>query len=538
MATVTVTSSPTTLDTGSATTRLIVDNRGPAPVTLSNGTTVPVFQARQVAITAGTPLTATAPVNTVVNVDGQPAVALDADSSGHKDSSVTYSDLAPNARSGLASSPEMTGTYASINSDRAGVRAAAVMGGSPAANGSQWPNGRFTSENFLNTNTRKRHTLLAAGGALRLVYVNVWGSETLTANSISVSAALETTGGAFLPVFFRGARKAVIEPGGMVVSDPINAPYAVGDNVWSRTYVSDITAGMNFPYHNVQTLQSTWGEASDGANGVSQSDKTLSGTISGAISGYAPLVIVTAAIGPTLPTVALLGDSITSGSGESGAPSSSGGYGFMRRALGATFPTLDLSVPGKELLGSVGYVGTDATVRRIRAALAAGCTHAVDAWGINDFNRGTPQTFAAMQTGKIALWTEMYNAGVKVFACTLTPVSTSTDTWATVVNQTVKATGFNSQGRIDLNNWVRDGAPILAGVAAATGSNATGTLRAGQTGHPLVGYFETADAVESSRDSGLWQVGKIYTTDSLGIHPNGTGHAAMAAAIATSRFTV
>jgi hypothetical protein len=40
---------------------------------------------------------------------------------------------------------------------------------------------------------------------------------------------------------------------------------------------------------------------------------------------------------------------------------------------------------------------------------------------------------------------------------------------------------------------------MLNGVGAATGSCAAGTLRAGDTGHPLKGYHEIADTLESAR---------------------------------------
>jgi hypothetical protein len=46
---------------------------------------------------------------------------------------------------------------------------------------------------------------------------------------------------------------------------------------------------------------------------------------------------------------------------------------------------------------------------------------------------------------------------------------------------------------------------MLNGVGAATGSCAAGTLRAGDTGHPLKGYHEIADTLESARNSDIWK---------------------------------
>ena len=57
--------------------------------------------------------------------------------------------------------------------------------------------------------------------------------------------------------------------------------------------------------------------------------------------------------------------------------------------------------------------------------------------------------------------------------------------------------------RADVNAWLRDGAPILAGAAAATGSSAAGTLRAGDAGHYLAGIYDVAAEVETA--DGKWQ---------------------------------
>jgi len=53
---------------------------------------------------------------------------------------------------------------------------------------------------------------------------------------------------------------------------------------------------------------------------------------------------------------------------------------------------------------------------------------------------------------------------------------------------------------------------MLNGVGAATGSSAAGTLRAGDAGHPLKGYHEIADTLESARNSGPWKQEFGYRT--------------------------
>jgi hypothetical protein len=76
---------------------------------------------------------------------------------------------------------------------------------------------------------------------------------------------------------------------------------------------------------------------------------------------------------------------------------------------------------------------------------------------------------------------------------------------------------------------------MISGVAVAAGTS--GAIVAGQTGHPLAGYFDAANAVESSLNSGLWKVGYVYLGDSRGAHPNSGGAALMASTINTTLFT-
>jgi hypothetical protein len=73
---------------------------------------------------------------------------------------------------------------------------------------------------------------------------------------------------------------------------------------------------------------------------------------------------------------------------------------------------------------------------------------------------------------------------------------------------------------------------MLNGVAVASGSSAPGTVRFGQNGHPAIGYFETADSVESSRDSGLWAITGVRTVTDGAINSSSTTFTS-----ATANFT-
>ena len=127
-----------------------------------------------------------------------------------------------------------------------------------------------------------------------------------------------------------------------------------------------------------------------------------------------------------------------------------------------------------------------------------------------------------MQADGIAFWGYLASTGKLVSQATFKPYTSSTDGWVTVENQTP---GGVNPTRLAWNAWLRDGAPLIAGAAAATGTTDPAAVRVGSAGHPLDAVLEVADALESSRDSGVWTPG--YTSD--GLHPNPTGHAAAAA---------
>lgn len=224
---------------------------------------------------------------------------------------------------------------------------------------------------------------------------------------------------------------------------------------------------------------------------------------------YLPTIVSLSALTyPTTVAVLGIGDSIM----ESGAGNPTGytlgvqqaGHAFLNagRWGGQTIAGGDSALP--TLLGSF--------------------THVLDEYGFNDL---TNEAVTKVMADKVATWAWLHghNPALRITACTVTPSSSSTDGWATLAGQTPTA-GTTYEGltrhqrAVAYNAWVRDGAPILSGVAAP-GTTDPAALRAGQAGHPLAGYIEVADAVESSRDSGIFRVDLgALTTD--GAHMNVT----------------
>jgi hypothetical protein len=495
VATYSLTTSPTMIDDGTSYS-MLVTNTGAATVELSRGGRLRPNQAQTV-YPEGAALTAAA-------VTGTSSVST----------STTTKPL-PNAAdpAALAANAAFTGTYAGLRAPR---RAASILRGTAAANESMYYTSAFT--NVPSCNSVKRYTAYRSTSGVRLVYGNANSIETNTGLvAITVRAAVDD-GTTKIPVYFSGKRDVTIDVGGIAISDPVAITLTAGQTFYARTFATS-SDSLHIPYMGTEAVTySTWGEGCDASNGVTATDKTLSGTVTANnVSHYSPMVITCADDG-TGPLVSLNGDSIMSGVGEV-SPFVAAGRGFARRALNNTIPYVMSAAAGSKL----------SDPRVLRRPLLTACSDALCNSGINDLGGGG--TLASIQANMLAEWTWHANLGARVWQCTILPKTTSTDTWATTANQT--AVAFNAS-RTGLNDWIRAGAPIVNGVAVAVGTS--NAVVAGQPGHPLKGYFETADIVETSRNSGIWTPAYVYTTDSLGVHPNSAGHAALAAAIDTSKF--
>jgi lysophospholipase L1-like esterase len=147
-----------------------------------------------------------------------------------------------------------------------------------------------------------------------------------------------------------------------------------------------------------------------------------------------------------------------------------------------------------------------------RIALVQGCTSVIVSLGSNDVAQS--RTLAQLQADSVACWTALGAKGAKIFQCTITPKTTSTDGWATKANQTPV---FAAGGvRDTYNDWLRTGASIVI-----NGS----TVTVGMSGHPLTGVIDASPAVEDASDSHYWK-SPSWTTD--GGHPTALGYDALA----------
>jgi lysophospholipase L1-like esterase len=404
-------------------------------------------------------------------------------------------------------------------------RLGALLNNPPVANRGLWPmtlsNGTDTAENSWS-----RHILTSDVTEVRLVYVNAntpAGVEAGPGNPITVTSSIELADGSILPVPFRGLRAVVIESGGFAVSDPVTLDLPKGTAIRSRTYVT-VTSGK-WPRGWNGSYVGTLGDSAEvGASGTI-TDKTLTGSVGSASSTamYGPSAII--GKGSTVydvPSIGLVGDSIMWGQGSEGNTRvSQAGSGFGAVALNNNFNFVNVGDPGDR-----------ATITSVRAnhslrwLMLQGCTHVISNFGVNDLSNGV--TLADWQASAISIWTQLVARGAKVWQTTITPVTTSTDGWLTAANQTAGSFGAINPA----NLWLRDGAPMLAGVAVATGSSAGGTLRAGAGGHPLTGVFDTALTVTTV--DGKWK-DALSVVSRTGLSGTSGGTTLTAA---TSQFTI
>lgn len=396
----------------------------------------------------------------------------------------------------------------------------------PTAFGTDWvsasgryPRLDFASSLFTNgtdtqMNTKLRHLLAHDVVAVRLVYLNTRVGENCT-----IKAAVEASDGSKAPAFFNGARSKVLEaalglwnatspPTNYVVSDPVGIKGAKNTAIWSRTFAT-VTSGEKLA---VTHVLSETGEACE--TGTAVGDKTLTGTIAAATTlSFGPSWILFYAPDGAISIVGL-GDSIVDGWGGSAYHT-----GPIRLACDGKLPYHHAARGGEKSTEFQASSWID------RHAQSQGGTHVIHQYGINDLQAAA--TAAATEASMLANWKTLANDDKRVYQTTITPKSASSDAWATTANQTTDATV--NPPRLTVNAWIRDGAPIDATTLAVVATGTVGALRAGDVGHPLVGYIEWADAVESARDSGKWTA--LYTAD--GIHPSEIGKTALATVTGT-----
>jgi lysophospholipase L1-like esterase len=391
----------------------------------------------------------------------------------------------------------------------------------PVATKCIWPNWTTYANAGNDDNTRTAtsctyktwHTALLHADQIRLRYTNsgdTGSSEQDGPATITVKASI-LYDGTIYPVTWGGATSKTIVPGSQADSDDIaGLELPAGADFHVLTYVTAPSAGQWPASHDIKAL-------SHGAGYEVGVDRTATGVVTGTGHdgwAYGPGAITGIATErPRIRAVAVVGDSIAST-----VDTSTSDEAFIVRALLALgAPYIRLATSGDSFSGFQTSNGS----RRRLALIADLCSEAICEYGANDMRGPENNSLASVQGWAITSWQHLRDSGVhRVHQTTTTPFSTGTS---------------GSQSRLDPNDtvreswnaWLRAGAPIDPTTHAAVAIGTPGARLAGTGDHPLSSVIETADAVESARDSGVWA--PAYFDD--GVHPNTNGRDALAAVI-------
>lgn len=326
----------------------------------------------------------------------------------------------------------------------------------------------------------------------RILFPNFYSTGTTSGElapgaATTITASYEYPAGTRTQVTFSGVATGAIPDGGWLLSDlmthSILTPCgerlrinvfrqnSAGLVVNATNFFSDIYMGDRFDPGAV--------------------DLTMTGEIPNTQSvGYYPIVIAPISI----PSVCIFGDSIAAGFSDT--IDISGDVGLIARTIGPDFGYYNGGISGED---TVTFAGSS-TQRR---SVLQYCTHVItEHGGVDLFNGDTAATLEGHLSAIYALF-----GSTPAFQTTIAPRTTSTDGWITTGNQAPEA--MEAQ-RVVFNNALRS------------------------SFGPSSGHFDTATALESALNSGLWVP---HETDD-GIHPNHSGYllAEASGAIDTSRI--
>ena len=268
------------------------------------------------------------------------------------------------------------------------------------------------------------------------------GSEANIPTGYTVTCSVEYPIGATpRQLFFSGAATGTVTPGRTLLkTDPLPLDIPAGAQFAVKTFLS-WTPGTFYLMPVASTAQNTIEWA---ARGTGLSDQTLTNTVLSSTTngqGFAPLVY--ANLYTPIPSIGIVGDSISVGAGDvldMTTWNTRFGKG-MRNKL----PIITVGIGGGTMTGYLArQEGTNLILRNA-------ITHLIFELGVNDLSAG--QTAAQMETNAQLIWKPFLARGVKVFATTITPHTTSTDGFITAANQTISS-GTAEGYRQTYNAWL------------------------------------------------------------------------------------
>lgn len=327
-------------------------------------------------------------------------------------------------------------------------------------------------------------------------------------NSISFACAVETSDGQVVPFTFQGLHLYTLTTTNPIVA--ADNPLAFGlqftdpatgfKGCWIRVWVT-VTAGQTWPLN--YGLLATGDAFRSGTGAIA--DLTLSG--SGAVSAgtgqstaFGPIAVLGRGHARK-PNGILVGDSIMRGQTSSHVY-----WSPMQQIAAQLGINVVILAKGGETLSEMGIPAA----HRYRAMFADGGTHAILSGGTNDGGLSNGAGVTTMQGRATTSCTWLNSIGIpNVTLQTIPPRTSSTDSWATTVNQTPTA-GAQIVPLASFNTWVMT------------------------TPSPFTGSSDIAAPCNSTPGSGLWPAGSV-TGD--GVHPGPTLMASMTSGPVTATMT-
>lgn len=366
--------------------------------------------------------------------------------------------------------------------------------------------GRLSDGVVTTQNNRLAVSFPYAVTNIELVYGNFGGTDLPGLNDIRVRAAFEQTDGS-LTVLSPGGSRDITIPPSEYGSIPVPGVGTLAANTlyYIRQRVN-VDAGGKF-ICSMYCVNFDEGVENGTDDSVDKTIITGNLSLSYAAPQFGPICIIGTTVDGRKVAVAICGDSNAAG-GAGGfyettvAGARSNSEGFAGIAIGGVYPTCNIAQNGE--------AAADTTFSPYREAILDACSHALVLYGTNNVFLMS-QSLATAKANVTLVWEKLRSRGLIVKQCTIPPQTTSSDGWATAENQTLKA---QESVRASFNDWIRAGA---------------------DGGHD--GYFDIADQLETSRNSGFWI--PLMTAD--GVHMNyneASGQIAAASAIDPAEFVL
>lgn len=287
------------------------------------------------------------------------------------------------------------------------------------------------------------------------------GGEAALGNNYTLNTALENTAGTtFYKAKWRGVDLGTIPNNKFYISDAAETiSTTANQQIFARSSLFLSASTDFFPRQN-----NAW--TAGGGDFVSHAPSPAAGQAfaSGAMTipaggtntlrGQVPFLVLGEPATPIV-SIAVIGDSKAVGEGDQSI-STKGSNGWIRQALESVGGN---NVPYTMLAVSASRAAYDTpALSPLKRQVLRYHTHVVIEYPSNDINAGTAlatiQTYITNLCNEIKAINSPYGAPIKICVNKVTPRSSSTDSWATTVNQTVLANFGTGSLRDQYNQWL------------------------------------------------------------------------------------